>query len=163
MKKIRKKGQFKIQEMAFVLLAVVLLFGLVFLFFARFQLGQVQDVATKTREERAITLVRAVASMPELRCSKSITRIGESSCLDLDKVVAFHENENIRMNYKKMWRSSFVSKIAVQEVYPPGETYWIYKEEVENERGYAGFIPLCSEDNCVIARLLVSVKTGNSE
>ncbi|MEM4703039.1 MAG: hypothetical protein QXP53_00950 [Candidatus Pacearchaeota archaeon] len=153
-----KKTQFKIQEMAFVLLAVVLLFGLVFVFFARFELEKVRNIAETTREERAVTLVRVIASMPELRCSGSINKISEAACLDLDKVKAFNNSDVLRSNYRKIWQSSFVTEVIVREIFPGNKTYTIYKEQESNE-SYYSFMPLCSQKKCVVARLIVGIKT----
>ncbi|UCD20645.1 MAG: hypothetical protein JSW08_02620 [archaeon] len=151
-----KKGQFKIQEMAFVLVAVVILFGLVFLFFARFELGRVQDVAEELREDRAITLTRTVASMPELRCSRSVLRVSEAACLDIDKVESFNNSASLRESYDSMWKSNYVTSIVVEEIYPDKNTYYIYNRGFANE-SYFSFMPLCSEDKCVIARLIVGI------
>jgi len=155
--KMNKKSQFKIQEMAFVLIAIILLFGIIFLFFARFELGNIKKSSTELREERAVTLVRTVASMPELRCSESISQISEAVCLDLDKVKAFNESLSLRNNYKKMWSSSFVTEIAVQEIMPGNKTYYVYRESPGNE-SYFSFMPLCSKDKCAIARIIVGIK-----
>jgi hypothetical protein len=152
---IQKKAQFKIQEMAFVLVAVIVLFGIIFLFFARFELTNVTKTSNELREERAITLVRTVASMPELRCSE---RVSESVCLDLDKIKAFNSSSSLRLNYKKIWTSSYVTEVAVQNVFDTRQTYYIYQENHGNE-SYFSFMPLCSEDNCTIARLIIGIRT----
>ncbi|MEM4640918.1 MAG: hypothetical protein QXW65_00100 [Candidatus Pacearchaeota archaeon] len=152
-----RKTQFKIQEMAFVLLAVVLLFGLIFVFFARFEFARVRQLAEKTREERVITLVRSIASMPELRCSGSIVKTSEAACLDLDKVRAFNESSALRERYKKLWTSSYITEVVVQEIYPSNKVYYVYKGQASN-LSYFSFFPLCSQENCSLARLSVGIK-----
>lgn len=154
---MKRKAQFKIQETAFVLLAVVLLFGLIFTFFARFEFTRVKELARQTREERAITLVRSIASMPELKCSESFTKVSEAACLDLDKVRAFNENPSLRQRYKKIWSSSYISEVVVQEIFPSNKVYYIYKEQ-ESQESYFSFFPLCSQNNCTLAKLSVGIK-----
>lgn len=155
--KMKKKSQFKIQETAFVLLAVIILFGLIFLFFARFELGKITSTSRELREDRAILRVRAVASMPELRCSESYSKISEVLCLDRDKVKAFNDSSTLRGAYKKVWDGAYVTEIIVQELVPENKVYWVYKSTGGNE-SYYSFIPLCSRDKCSVARLIVGIK-----
>jgi len=152
-----KKGQMKIQEMAFVLIAVIILFGIIFLFYARFEFNKVQSLSTELREERAITFIRTVASMPELRCSESILKVSEAACLDLDKLKAFNSSLSLRNSYRKIWTSSYITEVVVQEIFPGNSIYKIY-DETPGEESYFSFMPLCSKDKCIIARLIVSIR-----
>ena len=118
--KIRKnkKGQLMIQEMAFVLLAVIFLFGLVLLIFTSIQSRQLQKYAIQSREARAITFLEVVSALPELRCSSSFSSTSEAVCVDKDKLAFFNSSISIQEKYAVLWRNALISKIEVQEVYP---------------------------------------------
>lgn len=153
-----KKAQMKIQEMAFVLVAVVFLGGILLLFFARFQMTSIQKTATELRELRTITMLRVIASMPELSCKE------EALCIDQDKLNVFNANiNNIQAKYEQLWQSSSITKIIVEEVYPKTTTprkYKIYeKTTTQNTVTYSTFIPLCVETlkpQCKIAKIHVT-------
>lgn len=152
--KIRKKGQLKIQEMAFVLVAVIFLFGILLLFFARFQATSLQKQATELRSLRTATMLRTIASMPELSCP------GEANCIDVDKLIVFNNSATIRNNYSELWGSSNIVKITVEEIYPkPSRAikYTVYEKTTQqNIVTYSTFISLCSfaqDKTCKIAKI----------
>ena len=129
MKKLKlkqKRGQLKIQEIAFVLLGVVFLFALVLLFFVSFQYRSWQKVSVQVGEARAITLLEVVASMPELRCSSSFSSASEAVCIDVDKIDYFNRTRSIRDKYAILWESAQAAGIEVQEIYPEKNTYTMY-------------------------------------
>ena len=157
-----KKAQVKIQEMAFVLVAVVFLFALLFLFFARFQSSQIQERVTEVREARTITMLRVVTSFPELRCSKSFGSASEINCIDKDKLMVFDESSSMQNKYSSIWRSVFISKITIDEIYPQDESYIIYDNSNAGDSiiTYSTYIPLCEETinklNCVVAKVRIT-------
>lgn len=168
--KKNKKGQLKIQEMAFVLLAVVFLFALIFLFYVQFQTKAFSDQARILREERTIALLEHVSAMPELGCSG----LDETICIDQDKLEVFHDNEAIQKNYEKLWKSAFILKIIVKPVYPVNDNgdngennkeFIVYKSDktIESAETYSTFIPLCKSANtgkasCGIGRILITTE-----
>lgn len=155
MKKENKKAQLKIQEMAFVLLAVVFLFAILLLFFARFQMSSLQKSATAIREERTTDMLRTIASMPELSCS------GEANCIDEDKLKAF-ELSTTKSRYSELWQESKITKVTVEQVYPKtSKIYSIYETPAESTVAYSTFIPLCIQNikpSCKIAKIKVTVE-----
>ncbi|MGB9708034.1 MAG: hypothetical protein ACPLXC_01770 [Candidatus Pacearchaeota archaeon] len=155
--KTNKQAQLKIQEMAFVLVAVIFLGGLLLLFFARFQMSSLQKAATEIKELRTITMLRVVASMPELSCRE------EAICIDEDKLKAFNSSTSLQNKYAPLWQSSDIVKIIVEEVYPQASAvnYTIYKKTpAGNTVTYSTFIPLCSESkqgtSCKIAKIKIT-------
>ena len=154
--KMKKKGQLKIQEMAFVLLAVVFLAALLLLFLARFQIGKIQKAATELRELRTVTMLRMIASMPELVCSRS------AICIDEDKLNAFNKSKQLQKDYSELWQSANIVNITIEEIYPrTAKKYVVYgKATRENIVSYSTFVPLCSESkyvSCKIAKIKVTV------
>jgi hypothetical protein len=162
-----RKGQLKIQEMAFVLVGIVVLVALVLLFFVAFQSREANKNAAYYREARAITMLEMIASLPELRCSSSFSTTSESVCLDYDKVIAFNSSEEVQNNYDTLWDNSWVSKIEIEEVYVnssvrKGKTYTIYSKESEgNVKSYATYAALCTDEPsgliCKIAKIRATI------
>ncbi len=162
-----RKAQLKIQEMAFVLVGVVVLMALVMLFFVAFQSREMSKNAAYYREARAITLVEMIASMPELRCSSSFSTTSESVCLDYDKVLTFNSSKEMQDNYAIFWENSFVSRVEIEEVYVNnsnirGKNYTIYSKLTnENTKVYATYAALCLDDAsgliCNIAKIKATI------
>ena len=154
--KRKNKAQIKIQEMAFVLLAVVFLFALLFLFFSRFQFTQVQKQAETLRTEKSIAMLRTISAMPELRCSEGYVTT-EIACIDKNKLKAFSSPE-IRENYEDFWKSAFLTRISIKEVFPEGLEYVVFDSSSQNSITHSTFMPLCEEDKCTIAKVKISFK-----
>lgn len=165
-KKINKKAQLKIQEMAFVLVAVIFLFALVLLMFAAIQSRQTQKYAIQSREARAITFLEVVSALPELRCSSSFSSTSEAVCVDRDKLAFFNSSLSMQEIYSVLWKNALISKIEVQEVYPiiiPTPSYIVYKlDNTQNisSRTYSTYAALCSESSrgstCSIGKIKVT-------
>src|SRR3989338_4663084 len=101
-----KKAQIKIQQMAFMLLAVTLFFVLVGLFFLSFQLTRVQNQFTNIQEENAKKIVSTLANSPEFSCTRK-----RAHCIDFDKALVMQEHGE----YKNFWQ---VQSISLKKLYP---------------------------------------------
>lgn len=102
---IRKKGQMKIQEMAFVLIAIFIFFSLVGLIYFSIRLAGLREDVTLQREESAKETIRKIAEIPEFSWAEC------SQCIDADKILAL-KSMNI---YKKFWDLDY---LMVERVYP---------------------------------------------
>jgi len=149
---MNKKGDLKIQEMAFVLLAIVLLGSLVVVFAVRFQSEDIVSGAEALRQKRALALRDKIASLPELSCARK-------SCIDKTRA------EMIK-NYdvEDLFQGLVGAKIA--PVYPEGEEIILYDSgKSGNATYYSTFINLCEqvdtgvtfEYDCGLAMLLVGI------
>jgi len=153
-----KKAQIKIQEMAFVLLALVFLFILAFLFFTRLNLSNIEKRTAELREERALSVLGKISAMPELRCSASLGKATETLCLDKSKIEIF--SEKFTDEYENIWRG--LSSVKILEVFPNEEEYIIYYKN-EGNLSYSNFVSLCQEGGerneyrCSIGMILVSL------
>lgn len=162
------KAQLKIQEMAFMLVAVMLFFILVGLFAAILMFSNLQDRATKIAKERAFSAVTNLADSPEFSCSLSKT-----TCVDADKLIILTNRSDIYQNFfpfssleiirfhafnyreEDMVRCSFVN-------YPDCDKFILYDKEVDNEVVIQSYIALCQKeyengavyDKCEIAKFL---------
>jgi len=101
------KGQMKIQQMAFALVAMMIFFGIVALFYFSIKLNSLKSDAQSLQEQEAKELVRKIASSPEF----SWTSTDCSNCIDLDKVSALKS----RKSYSEFWNLDF---LQVEMVYP---------------------------------------------
>ncbi len=168
MKTIYKKSQIKIQQTAFMLIAVTLFFVLVGLFVLSFKLSNLKESAADLQEKNAMLLVTKLANSPEFSCERAFGS-EKGSCIDADKVMMLKENIE---EYENFWG---VANIEIRKILPAGEEECsltnypdcgiikLWKKEVS---GYdmSNFVSLCrkeslegeSYDRCELARLIVS-------
>ncbi|MBI3334416.1 hypothetical protein HYZ97_02930 [Candidatus Pacearchaeota archaeon] len=102
------KGQVKIQEMAFVLIAIAVFFGLVALLYFSVRLNQLEGSALVFKDDAARALLRSLPSAPELQWAAC------TSCIDLDKVIVFKEQGN-SSRYAQVWELDY---LAIERMYP---------------------------------------------
>ena len=85
----QRKAQLKIQQMAFMLMAITLFFALVGMFFLTIQVSRIRESASVLEERNALLLVTKLANSPEFSCGNSFDlSIAGISCVDSDKVMA---------------------------------------------------------------------------
>jgi hypothetical protein len=164
------RGQLKIQQMIFMIVAVVFLFVLVGLFFLSISLNKIQKESTNIAEREAITLVSRLANSPEFSCGNAYGS-NKPNCIDFDKVMVLKENI---AKYSDFWG---VAKIEIRKVYPnqgnmscKEENYpncgdlKILDKNVEILSYSSTFVSLCRKESsvagpyskCELARLMVS-------
>ncbi len=101
------KGQIKIQQMAFVLVSLVVFGALASIFYLSINLSNLKDTAGDLEDERAKELVRSLSSLPELEFSSSDC----SNCIDFDKVLLLKE----RKAYSDFFNLDY---LQIEKVYP---------------------------------------------
>jgi hypothetical protein len=163
---LKKNGQMKIQQMAFMLVAVFFFFMLVGLFIIRVQLGNVSETAARLEQEQAIESLAVIANMPELNCDSSTPL-----CLDKDKMRILSRSS---FDYGDFWpvasiKAYLVSSEFETEILCPGidcNYYEIYNNGQSNKKEVSTFISLCETvmesgyvyENCEVGKLVVGVK-----
>ncbi|MFA5173717.1 MAG: hypothetical protein WC438_00885 [Candidatus Pacearchaeota archaeon] len=100
------KGQLKIQEMAFMLVGVVMFFVLVGLFVVVLVYNNMHKNATDVAEQEAYTSVLRLAETAEFTCGNS-----KPNCIDADKLIVLTRKSE---EYKKFW-SKFSSIRVISE------------------------------------------------
>lgn len=159
------KGQMKIQQMAFMIVAVFFFFILVGLFFLGWQYKSIRGSFESLEREQAIASLRVISDMSELNCDE-----GRSLCLDYDKLEVMASYEK----YDEFWP---VESVKIYQVYPPFSTlikcpakscnYWeIYDSEQEGAREYSTFVNICKTVNsggyvyedCELGKLVLGVR-----
>lgn len=162
-----KKGQFKVQQMAFMLMAVTLFFVLVGMFFLMIRFSNLKEGATILEERNAVLLASRIANSPEFSCGESFG-IERVNCVDSDKVMVLKENIE---RYEGFWGVSSIEirKIGYSEevlceleTYEDCNTIRILGEEEEGTY-VSTFVALCKKeseegvgyDKCELARLFI--------
>ena len=167
-KKMKKSAQMKIQQMAFVLIAVTLLFVLFGLFITAFMFSDLKNSAGELGNKNALLLVSRLANSPELSCG-NVFGISGLNCVDSDKAMMLVGNIE---RYENFWG---VGEIQIRKISDPGEKQCslgnypdcdfitVYSKEVNKGAPYSNFISLCRKEayesevynKCELARLIV--------
>ena len=170
---INKKAQMKIQQMAFMLMAVFVFFGLVGMLVLGIKSSGLKESAADLEEKNAMLLAAKLANSPEFSCGNSFDT-GEISCVDADKVMVLKENLE---KYEGFWD---VSDIEIRKIYP------VFEDDILCTRGnypncnlikfrsdeikgnyVSNFVSLCRKevfegeiyDKCDLAKIMVSYET----
>jgi len=137
---ISHKAQMKIQEMAFVLLALALLAVIATIFFVKFQSEKLAEAGELAKQQTAISLLDKIASMPELSCSE-----GEI-CIDKDKALIIKNEQDKLANLFQGIKEARIKPIypAIKPIYPAGGDIIFYQSGKANE-SYQTFVNLCEQ------------------
>jgi uncharacterized protein (UPF0333 family) len=169
---INKKSQLKIQEMSFMLLALVLLFIIVGLFFVMVMYSNLYKSANLASENKVISGISNLAQSPEFTCGD------ELNCIDEDKLMAIVSSN--KTNYKDFWpfdslrivKSSGFNKTNQDLIkctinnYPNCDVFELYDKKSGNSIEKYTFVALCgiaSEntylyEKCELAKIYAKVK-----
>lgn len=149
------KAQMKIQEMAFVLLALVLLALIGFIFFLRLSQQKFTESAETIKAKTTISLLERIASLPELECPR------QPLCIDEDKANMF-----IQQSDKLSQLFQGLTKVRIKRIYPSGPDLILY-DTGQGNSSYSTFISLCKYNlattplsyNCNMALIVASQGT----
>ncbi len=162
-----KRAQMKIQQMAFMIIAVFFFFILVGLFFLNWQFKDIHKDFEELQKREAISSIEVISNMPEFNCESR-----RELCLDVDK---------LRVMSSKNYDLDFgVSSIKVYKVYPafsavkecPGVDCNYYEVlDLNSSKEYSGYVSLCQKnseggyvyEDCDIGKLVVGVAGGENE
>jgi hypothetical protein len=164
---VNSRAQVKVQQTAFMLVALVLFFVLVGLFILSISLSGFKEAKQALDEKEAILLVSRLADYPELSCGNAFggTKV---NCVDFDKAFVLSQKQE----YKDFFG---VKNIEIRKIYPFSEqecssanypNCGILKIISSGSTGYdkSAFITLCRKqtldtgaiiDKCELAKLIV--------
>lgn len=168
----QRKAQFKIQQMAFMLIALVAFFALVGIFVLGFNISQLKGTAGLLEEKNAGLLAMKLADSPEFSCGNAFNEISrKTGCIDADKLMIVKQDIS---KYRNFWG---VYGIEVRTVYPKSEIEKactlsnypdcnVIKLMENSSKGYdySSFVSLCRKagssetgmyDRCDIAEIIV--------
>jgi hypothetical protein len=167
---MRKRAELRIQEMSFMLLAVVVFFVIVGLFAIMIFYNTLYKEARQIEESRTLTAATYLADTPEFNCVDTM-----SNCIDGDKLVALIG----KTNYTKLWPFSSLSvvrfhafeKTEAQMVectisnYPQCDIFEVYDKQVSDESVVSAFVALCITEyeqghfkKCEVAKILAGTE-----
>jgi len=173
LKKIKiknKKSQLKIQEMAFMLMAVVIFFIIAGLFFIVVKYRGMYKTAGLFEKEKTLSTVAKLADTAEFSCGKSL-------CIDTDKLIVMQN----RKAYEGFWPMTSLSVVKIfpkqtqeikctKENYPDCNVFDIYDTE-GNKETVSTFVSLCRKekqkgywyDKCEIGKIIAGFKIQQPE
>ena len=165
---VSKKAQFRIQQMAFMIVAVFFFFILVGVAYISYQYNAINQKYQELQKEEAMRSLQILTNMPEIGCSQ------DYMCIDEDKIYALTVKKGYGNTY--FWP---IASIRVYKIYPAFENqniiscpapncnyYDIYDSGQKNVQEYATYVSLCKKvreggytfDRCEIGKLSVGVK-----
>jgi len=155
-----KRSQFQIQQMAFMIVAIVIFFVLVGLFFLMYQSASLKGSFAQLQRDKAISALSILSNMPEITCG--------DLCVDVDKVESI-----LNKDYSGFWNVASVkiykvssSSESVVKCPAPNCNYWeIYDSEQKNIKEFSSYVSLCRMqlkqgsiyEKCDIGKLVVGV------
>lgn len=147
-----KRSQMKIQQMAFMLMALTLFFVLIGLIFMAVQLSGVRESATNLEKENAEKLIMKIANSPEFSCGESFGT-AKIDCVDFDKIMVFRD---MISDYSRFWGVADIEIVKLYPeasqttcsygTYPDCKTTRIYSENVPKKPPISNFVSLCRKD-----------------
>jgi len=159
-----KKAQMKIQQMAFMIVAVFFFFILVGIFFIRINSGGIGKSLNELQKEEALSSLKVIANMPEFSCNNR-----KSLCLDEDKLRVM--SGNFSRAYDDFWP---VASIEINKVYPKFNEeidcpqfncnhYQIFDNGQKSKETVSTYVSICREVGkanmeCEIGKLSVGAK-----
>ena len=166
---VAKSAQYKIQQMAFMILAIFFFFILVGLFFIGWQVVNIQQSHARLQEEKALSALKVIADSSEFNCDAN-----QDWCIDKDKLTAFTHYADL---YSDFWS---VASIELLIVYPPRiekdstnyepilcpdvgcDYYKLYDSGQRNRRIYSAYVSVCEDIDrshtiCELGKLMLGV------
>jgi hypothetical protein len=139
------RAQFKIQQMAFMIVAVFIFFILVGLFFVQFGLEDLRTTAADLERKQAIEALQAWSEFPEFSCSDR-----SSYCIDEDKLSVL-AGRNYSQLYSSFWP---VASIRVYKInsnsselvicpQPNCNYYEVYDSGQTDRVEYSSYVSIC--------------------
>ena len=161
------KGQTKIQQMAFVLVAIFIFFAIVALFYFSVSTRLLESNVEDLREQEVIATVRKIAGTPEFVWSVYDC----ASCVDLDKIFVLKD----RVTYQDFWKNINFLKVervhpkyevdeCIRGIYPLCNSIVIVDDETKTVT-HSAFVSLCRYDNekkfnrCELGKIVMGFET----
>jgi hypothetical protein len=110
---ISTKAQMKIQQMAFMIIAIAIFFSMVALIYFAITLSQLEGTAESLAEEEAMELAFAFSGTPELFFTAASADC--SACIDLDKAFAMAQLNEDSGRYNSLWNIEY---LQIEKIYP---------------------------------------------
>lgn len=152
--------------MAFVLVAIMIFFAIVLLFYFSIRYNSLQDDVETLREEEVLESVRKMSSTPEFIWNAEDC----AGCIDMDKVFVLKGRES----YSGFWKNiallqiirvhpTFEGEECVEANYPECDKITIIEED-SDFRAYSSFVALCRHElegysKCELGKIVMAFET----
>ena len=156
------RAQLKIQQMAFMLVALFIFFLLAGIFFLQINFGQLKKRAYELKKQEIFSLLEVVANLPELRCGE-----GRSYCVDEYKVMAWDKSyeEFLPIGSLKIFKIFPKNQKPIKCPAPHCNYYELINKN-QSAQEYGAYITLCRTEKklnnvyekCEIAKLVIGLK-----
>ncbi len=161
------RGQLKIQQMAFVLVALMILFGLILVFYASLKTASLRTSAEDIRELQSQEQARKIVGSPEFNYPSGSC----ASCADFDKAFVLKRRVQQSETYNSFWNTPLlqIKKVAENEIectsqnYPNCSTITIYNS-TNSFSSVSSFIAVCFYDStirkerCDLGKIILGVQ-----
>jgi uncharacterized membrane protein len=162
-----RRAQFRIQQMVFMIVALVFFFVLVGIFFIGYQFRSVSQNFESLQREQAISFLKIMRNMPEFGYFSRDSR-ANSVCLDLDKLQIVSGNIGDYFDLLPVASIKVLKAFSSQIIQCPGENcnyYKIYDSKQKNIEEQEIYTCLCTKkyenyiayDKCELGRVIVGV------
>ncbi len=161
----------KIQQTAFMLIALVIFFALAAVFMISFKLSSLKKDVSLLDEKNALLLVTKIAESPEFSCGQAFggKRV---HCVDFDKMLVLKDNIDIYSNFwevanleiRLIDKSDSVGEIECTSSNYPNCNYLRLISQDLVGGGYSTFVVVCRKslyegniyDQCDLGKFIVS-------
>lgn len=171
---IGKKADFKIQQMAFMIVFVFIFFILVGLFFLQVSMDKIRGSAEGQKEDQVMSALSSWSELPEFSCSDTSV-----SCLDEDKLyILGSERFNTLYNDFLPVASINVYKVVSgngkkELIKCPAKNcnyYEVYSSGQTGVREYGSYVSICKKtrregevfSECELGRISIGIKRVGS-
>ncbi len=140
-----KRSQMKIQQMAFMLMAVFIFFILAGLFWLSIEYVQIHKQATQLEEERAIYAASFLASSAEFSCG--------AYCIDTDRLLVLKDVQ--AYDKYNFWPYAYIEIrkigneaeiLCTRGSYPDCNYYNVYNQGKKSTAGPRSYVALCRRE-----------------
>lgn len=161
------RGQLKIQQMAFVLVALMLLFGLVLVFYVSIKTGSIRSSAEEIRELQSKEAARKIVGSPEFMYPAGSC----TACADFDKLFVLKETIAASDSYDSFWNTPLIQikRLSDSEIectkqnYPNCDMITLYNAS-SGFSSVSSFIAVCfydptiNKERCDLGKVVLGVK-----
>lgn len=166
------KAQLQIQEMAFMLVAVIFFFILVGLFAFSIVYSNIIKTSTSLSEDKTLLSINSLAESPEFYCEEQ-----KPNCIDSDKLISLIGKKD----YNNFWEFTSLRIIKLNAFnkspekdmikctltnYPNCDNFLIIDKRIKNEKLIESYVTLCRKevenngfyDKCEIAKVIAGLE-----
>jgi hypothetical protein len=166
---VNKKAQYRIQQMVFMIVALLFFFILVGIFIVGYQFRTAKGNFADLQKEQAISFLEVLRNMPEFAYSSKDSS-SKDLCLDLDKIEVISSNISNFSDLLPVASVEIIKGSSKRILCPSNNcnSYLVYDSKQKDTQKYETSVCLCkklsensySYDKCDMGKLIVGVKNA---